>query len=80
MDKLIDGRKYAAGDRLTIADLALVATVSTLDMLDYDFSGYKNVKEWYKWVQETAPKYEEANHKNALMFKQLVHEMTAARK
>lgn len=68
-DIFLENSEFAAGDKLTIADFALVATVSTFDVLNYDISSYKNVTAWYKRVKETAPGYEEANGKNALIFK-----------
>lgn len=69
LDIFLENSEFLAGDKLTIADLALVATVSTFDVLSYDISGYKNVNIWYNRVKDAAPGYEEANGKNALIFK-----------
>lgn len=69
LNTFIGDSTYAAGDKLTIADLALVATISTFDVASYDFSPYPNVKRWFEKVKATAPGYEEANGKNVLAFK-----------
>ena len=55
-----NGTKFAAGEDLTIADLALC---TTLDMpvyaLPFDLSKYKNVNEWYERVKVEAEGYDE---------------------
>jgi len=76
LDTFLEDQEYAAGNNLTIADLTLVATVSTFDMMNFDMSPYKNVTRWYEKVKATAPGYEEANGKNALIFKQMVDNMS----
>lgn len=67
---------FVAGDNLTLADLAIVATVSNFDVCGYDLSPYKNVTTWYAKVKQTAPGYEEANGKNALIFKGMFENLT----
>ncbi|GAB0096826.1 uncharacterized protein DMENIID0001_123940 [Sergentomyia squamirostris] len=54
----LEGQKYAAGDTLTIADLALVATISTYDGFKFDFSKYPNVAKWYETCKTTITGYE----------------------
>ncbi|XP_061400688.1 glutathione S-transferase 4-like [Musca vetustissima] len=51
----LSNSKYAAGDNLTLADLALLASVSTMDVYDIDVNKYENVARWYALVKETAP-------------------------
>lgn len=72
LDGFLANSVYVASDSLTLADLSLVATVSTCEVIGYDLSPYKNVTRWYAKVKETAPGYEEANGKNVLIFKQMV--------
>lgn len=55
LEKFLEGNSYAAGKSLTIADLALFATVSTFEVAKFDFSKYANVAKWYKNVEATAP-------------------------
>lgn len=47
-----------AGDNLTVADITLVATVSTLDVASFDLSKYPNVVAWYERCKATAPGYD----------------------
>ncbi|XP_049304146.1 glutathione S-transferase D1-like isoform X1 [Bactrocera dorsalis] len=55
----LEGHTYAAGDTLTLADLSLLATVSSYDVAKYDFSKYANVARWYENLKKTAPGWEE---------------------
>lgn len=72
----MEGQEYVAGNNLTVADLTLVSTVSTFDVMKFDLTPYKNVTRWYAKVKSTAPGYEEANGKNVLIFKQLVDSLS----
>lgn len=68
LDTMLEGKEFAAGDNLTLADLTLVASVSTFDAVEYDISKYKNVASWYQKVKATAPGYKELNEANVKMF------------
>lgn len=76
-DIFLEGQEYSAGNQLTLADISLVVTVSTFEVVGFDLSPYKNVSRWYQKVKATAPGYEEANGKNVLIFKQMVDHLTA---
>lgn len=76
LDGFVSTTPFTAGDSLTLADLALVATVSNFDVLGFDMSPYKNVTKWYARTKQTAPGYEEANGKNALIFKDMFDQIT----
>jgi len=60
---------YAAGDNLTIADLALVASVTTIEVCNYDFSKHTNVTKWLAKCKSEIPGYEEANNQGVQQFK-----------
>lgn len=47
--------KYAAGDNLTIADLALVAGTLPLEAIGYKFDHYPLVTKWYKTFKTENP-------------------------
>ncbi|XP_028170041.1 glutathione S-transferase 1-like [Ostrinia furnacalis] len=74
-DTFLEGHKYAAGNNLTVADLSLIASVSSFEASDINFLKYPNVKRWYETVKSTAPGYEEANGKGLIAFKELVNNM-----
>ncbi|XP_050310957.1 glutathione S-transferase D1-like [Anthonomus grandis grandis] len=76
LDQFLEGQEFAAGNNLTLADLTLVATVSTYDVMEYDLSPYKNITRWYAKVKSTAPGYKEANEEGCVAFKQLVDTLT----
>lgn len=68
-DKFLESSKYAAGDELTVADFALVATISSYDVsAGFDLSPYKNIVRWYALCRETVPGYE-INQSGAEEFK-----------
>ncbi|CAH1126818.1 unnamed protein product [Ceutorhynchus assimilis] len=76
LDTFLEGQTYAAGDSLTVADLALVASISTFDVVGYDLAPYKNVTRWFNKIKTTAPGYKEANEDGCIEFKQLVDSLT----
>jgi len=73
LDIFLEGKDYAAGDNLTIADLALVASISTYEVVEYDLSPYKNITRWFAKVKQTAPGYSE--DKGPAEFKKLIESM-----
>ncbi|XP_062556866.1 glutathione S-transferase 1-like [Armigeres subalbatus] len=52
---LQDQQFIAGGDCLSLADLSVLASLATFEVAGYDFSGYKNVHEWYERIQKIAP-------------------------
>lgn len=75
LNTFLEGQKYVAGANLTLADLTLIASVSSFEASDIDFKKYANVKRWYETVKSTAPGYQEANEKGLDAFKGLVNSM-----
>ncbi|CAG5033671.1 unnamed protein product [Parnassius apollo] len=72
LNTFLEGNKYAAGNELTLADLSLVATVSTIDAAGISLHEYPNVERWFELVKKTAPDYEEANGRGIQVFKAMV--------
>ncbi|XP_026333501.1 glutathione S-transferase 1-1-like [Hyposmocoma kahamanoa] len=66
------GETYAAGPTLTLADLSLVSTISTIEASGMDLTPFENILEWYTRVKATALKYEETNGKGLEVFKEMV--------
>lgn len=59
LDTFLNGQQYAAGDCLTVADLALVASVSTIELVkEFDLNKYPNVAKWFKLCKQTVPGYD----------------------
>lgn len=57
LNTFLASSKYAAGETLTVADIALVATVSSYEAASFDFSKYAEVARWYKLTKANAPGY-----------------------
>ena len=74
MDLFLTDRKFAVGTRLTIADLILLSTVSTLDVVGIDLSAHQHVHNWYENMKSTAPGWEE-NAKGLEIIKQMTSNM-----
>jgi glutathione S-transferase len=70
LEQFLDGSEYAAGDSLTLADLSLVATISTYDVSGFDLSKYPNIVRWYKKCRDNIPGYE-VNQDGVNQFKQI---------
>ncbi|TMW41105.1 hypothetical protein DOY81_013816 [Sarcophaga bullata] len=64
--------QYAAGDSLTLADLALLSTVSTFEVIGFDFSKYANVAKWYTNAKSIAPGFDE-NWEGCLQLKKYLN-------
>ncbi|XP_011066703.1 PREDICTED: glutathione S-transferase 1-1-like [Acromyrmex echinatior] len=72
MNNFLEGQAYVAGDNLTIADLSLVASVTTAMIFGFDLGEYNNISDWLERIQTSAPGYEKANGEPVEMFKQMV--------
>lgn len=55
LNTFLEKSKYAAGDHLTLADISLIATVSSYEVAKFDFSKYANVTRWYNLNKTTVP-------------------------
>ena len=65
LEQYLEGHFFAIGNRVTIADFALVATVSTFEAIGVDLMKYSNVKRWLVRCQEQMTGYDEVNGKPA---------------
>ncbi|XP_055641162.1 glutathione S-transferase 1-like isoform X2 [Toxorhynchites rutilus septentrionalis] len=54
----LEGQEWVAGVNCTVADLCLVATVSTLDKLGVDLTEFANIIDWYERCK-ALPGYDE---------------------
>ncbi|XP_017076858.2 LOW QUALITY PROTEIN: uncharacterized protein LOC108111784 [Drosophila eugracilis] len=59
LDTFLEGHDYVAGDQLTVADIAILATVSTFEIVEYDFSKFSNVTKWYANAKKVTPGWDE---------------------
>lgn len=76
LEIFLQNQDFVAGSQLTVADLSLLATVTTFEAVNFDLSLYKNVSAWLERAKAAAPGYEEANGKGVEIFKQMVETLT----
>ncbi|KAJ8893628.1 hypothetical protein PR048_006228 [Dryococelus australis] len=72
-DSFLDGRSWAAGDDITIADYTLAVTVSNLEAVGVDISKYPKVDIWYTKAKAAIPGFEEINSNGVQMFKEIMN-------
>ena len=64
LDDALQGKQYLVGDHLTLADLALVVTLSMLEMMPtVDTKEFTEVTEWKEGLKKRLPYYQEINQK-----------------
>ncbi|KAA0191974.1 Glutathione S-transferase Delta 2 [Hyalella azteca] len=64
---------YAAGDQITVADFALVATISTAEAVQPDLSRHPNIVTWLRKCKSVIPGYELHNEPGVQQFAKLYH-------
>lgn len=60
LNTFLEGQKYSCGDKITIADCALMATVSTFvdSGTPFTLEKYPNVQRWYEDCKVNVPGYQ----------------------
>ncbi|XP_048514919.1 glutathione S-transferase 1-like isoform X3 [Athalia rosae] len=69
-DDLLEGKKWMAGDRLSVADISAIATIDLIDFV-VPVKYYKNIREWAERVRRTSPFYEEVRGNRVDQFEAL---------
>jgi len=67
---------WAAGDSVTVADFALVASISTFEAVDVDLKKFANISKWLAKAKSTLVGYQEINQSGIDAFKGLVANLT----
>ncbi|XP_032312297.1 glutathione S-transferase D2 isoform X2 [Drosophila ananassae] len=60
LNTFLEGQDYVAGDHLTVADFAILSSVSTFDIVEFDISKYPNVNRWYQNAKKVTPGWDES--------------------
>ncbi|EDV94335.1 glutathione S-transferase 1-1 [Drosophila grimshawi] len=55
LNTFLEGQSYAAGDSLTLADISLLASVSSFDVAGFDYKRFGNVARWYDLAKQVTP-------------------------
>ena len=69
-EAILDKTKYIAGDHLTIADFAIIATLSTIEAVGHDLSAYPNINRYIIQLKGELDGYVELNQQGADQFGQ----------
>lgn len=72
LDGYLEDTEYAAGEFLSIADFAILASVTHLDGLEYSYKAYENINRWANKLKSELPYYKECNEEGIAMFKDWV--------
>ncbi|PSN32395.1 Glutathione S-transferase D5 [Blattella germanica] len=59
LDKFLEGHEWVAGDHITIADYAIVCTISHMEANGYDMSKHPNVHRWLTKTKKAIPSYKD---------------------
>ncbi|XP_013786721.1 glutathione S-transferase 1-like [Limulus polyphemus] len=65
----LEKSSYVAGDKLTLADISIVASLSMMEVLDYKFSSFPKISAWMAKVKEEIPDYKAMNDEPLQGFK-----------
>lgn len=55
LNTFLEGHTYVTGEALTLADIAIFCTVSTILVTEYDLEKFANVARWYAHCEQTIP-------------------------
>ncbi|KAH8311608.1 hypothetical protein KR044_007218 [Drosophila immigrans] len=67
-DTLLQNQSFAAGESLSLADISLLASVSSFDVAGFDLKRYSNVSRWYEQCKLITPGWD-ANWSGCLEFR-----------
>ena len=71
LETFLGDNDYLTGDKVTLADLSVIASLSTLEVIDFDYGPWAKLKAWMDRMR-ALPYYKEANQKGVDMFKAFV--------
>jgi len=69
VDVFLEKNEYVACDNFTIADIAILASVTQLEAMDYRITAYKNLHNWVEKLKTELPYYQECNAAGIEMFR-----------
>nr|CAD7418896.1 unnamed protein product [Timema poppensis] len=61
LEVFLEGKKWVAGDNITIADYTLAVSLSGIEETDIKLNNYPNVVKWFARAKTTIEGYEELN-------------------
>ncbi|XP_075542921.1 glutathione S-transferase D7-like [Dermacentor variabilis] len=62
-------RRFLTGSQMTLADVALMESLTVPETMDYDLSSFPSVKAWYDWMQSKLCTVNEVNVEGIAQFR-----------
>lgn len=79
LNNFLEGQKFVAGDSLTIADYAIVVSVSSyVDGAEFSLEKYPNIQRWFDTCKTAIPSFAR-NAEGSNIFKGFFAKLTAAK-
>ncbi|XP_039491427.1 glutathione S-transferase D7 [Drosophila santomea] len=78
LNTFLEGQDFVAGNQLTVADIVILATISTVQMFAFDFTKFPNVERWFNNAQKVTPGWEQ-NIETLKQAKKFLDDMKAKR-
>jgi len=57
LEGFLADKKYLCGNKITLADLSLLATINFAELADYDLSEFKKLTAWKSLLKKELPNY-----------------------
>lgn len=75
LNSFLEGRQFAAGENLTIADFTISTTICTVLCFDFDINRYENVAAYYERCKESLERhgFEEVHALSIKAFTEMYH-------
>ncbi|XP_062124811.1 glutathione S-transferase 1-1-like [Drosophila sulfurigaster albostrigata] len=67
LENFLDGKKYLAGDSLSVADISILSTIASFQGIGLDIGKYKNIARWYENGSKVAPGWDEVEKSAAAL-------------
>ncbi|XP_060880756.1 glutathione S-transferase 1-like [Metopolophium dirhodum] len=77
LETFLKSSDWVAGDSMTLADISLVASISTFEIFDVDLNRYEKVSKWLQRCKTKIVGYEDINQVGIDRFKALVDKKLA---
>uniref|UniRef100_B3P1C6 GG18795 n=2 Tax=Drosophila erecta TaxID=7220 RepID=B3P1C6_DROER len=78
LNTFLEDQDFVAGSQLTVADIVILATVSTVQMFAFDLSKFPNVERWFNNAQKVTPGWEQ-NIESLQQGKKFLEDIKAAK-
>ncbi|KAH8357185.1 hypothetical protein KR084_008265, partial [Drosophila pseudotakahashii] len=79
LNTFLEGQDFLVGSQLTVADIVILATVSTIEVVPFDIEKFPNIARWYKNAPKVTPGWAE-NLENLKQAKKFLEEKLAEKK